>query len=136
MVKRFCSIKGCERWAQVGSKCKAHAHGTTPRVTKRTAPTQAIAEPVEVPQIQEIRQETRQETVQAEPIVEQLESQKTVLVDAKSVRSAQIVINLVDVIDQAWNERRSKFLEQISKTTDPFTQMKQTHEVVTWLRSS
>jgi len=129
--KVFCSIKGCERWAQVGSKCKAHAHGTTPRETKRTAPAQAVAEPLEVPQIQE----TRQETVQVEPIVEKIESQETVLVDVKQERNSQIIINLVEVIDQAWNERRNKLVEQIGKTSDPFTQMKQTHEVVTWLRS-
>ena len=42
--KVLCNIKGCEKWAQIGGLCRAHAHGTKPRAgIKKAVP--AVVEP-------------------------------------------------------------------------------------------
>jgi hypothetical protein len=47
MAKVLCAEKGCDKWAQVEGKCKAHAHGTKPRPARSIKAVSAPA-PIEV----------------------------------------------------------------------------------------
>lgn len=65
----------------------------------------------------------------------ELVTQKAPVVINKPACASQITVNLEQIIDEAWEQAKAKIMSQIRTGSDPYTQMKQVHETVVWLRS-